>query len=134
MSNESDIIVIDNPLNISQKDILGGLLEVIIPPSEDGRLPSAAELDLIAHIEEQEPEFIPVLVEALDGFVHPAAALHQGNLRVPLKEDFQKLKTVLEQMCQTPTTPNAISQPTLSAPQESSKETPADPPIQMNLF
>jgi len=65
---------------------------------------------------------------------HPAAALHQGNLRVPLKEDFQKLKTVLEQMSQTPTLPNTISQPTLSTPQEPPKETPADPPIQMNLF
>lgn len=66
--------------------------------------------------------------------LHPAAALHQGNLRVPLKEDFQKLKAVLEQMSNAPTLPNATSQPTLSAPQESPKDTPADPPIQMNLF
>jgi len=66
--------------------------------------------------------------------LHPAAALHQGNLRVPLKEDFQKLKAVLEQMNHAPTLPNATSPPTLSAPQESPKNTPADPPIQMNLF
>lgn len=66
--------------------------------------------------------------------LHPAAALHQGNLRVPLKEDFQKLKAVLEQMSNAPTLPNATSQPTLSAPQESPKDTPADPPIQMSLF
>jgi len=66
--------------------------------------------------------------------LHPAAALHQGNLRVPLKEDFQKLKAVLEQMSNAPTLPNATSQPTLSAHQESPKDTPADPPIQMNLF
>ena len=66
--------------------------------------------------------------------LHPAAALHQGNLRVPLKEDFQKLKAVLEQMSNAPTLPNATSQPTLSAPQASPKDTPADPPIQMNLF
>ena len=65
---------------------------------------------------------------------HPAAALHQGNLRVPLKEDFQKLKAVLEQMSQTPTLPNASSPPTLSISKESSKETPADPPTQMSLF
>ena len=66
--------------------------------------------------------------------LHPAAALHQGNLRVPLKEDFQKLKAVLEQMSNAPPLPNATSQPTLSAPQASPKDTPADPPIQMNLF
>jgi DNA polymerase len=65
---------------------------------------------------------------------HPAAALHQGNLRIPLKEDFQKLKAVLEQMSQTPTLPDTTSPPSRSTPQQSPKETPADPPIQMNLF
>jgi DNA polymerase len=62
--------------------------------------------------------------------LHPAAALHQGNLRVPLKEDFQKLKTVLEQMSKTSTS----SPSTLSTSKAPSKETPADPPTQMNLF
>lgn len=66
--------------------------------------------------------------------LHPAAALHQGNLRVPLKEDFQKLKTVLEEMSKTPTLPNASSPPTLSTSKAPSKETPAAPPTQMNLF
>ena len=32
--------------------------------------------------------------------LHPAAALHQGNLLTPLKEDFQKLKKVLDEMNQ----------------------------------
>ncbi len=66
--------------------------------------------------------------------LHPAAALHQGNLRTPLKEDFQKLKNVLEQMEQTPTLPNASAPPTLSQSQPSTNETPAEPPIQMSLF
>jgi len=66
--------------------------------------------------------------------LHPAAALHQGNLRVPLKEDFQKLKTVLEQMSKTPFLPNASSPPNLSTSKAPSKEIPADPPTQMNLF
>ncbi len=65
---------------------------------------------------------------------HPAAALHQGNLRVPLKEDFQKLKNVLEEMNRTPTLPNASSTPTLASSKESPNETPADPPTQMSLF
>ena len=67
--------------------------------------------------------------------LHPAAALHQGNLRVPLKEDFQKLKTVLEEMSTPPTLPNASSPPNLSKSKKApSKETPAAPPTQMNLF
>ena len=67
--------------------------------------------------------------------LHPAAALHQGNLRVPLKEDFQKLKTVLEQMSKTPNIPNTSSPPTLAKSKNApSKETPAEPPTQMNLF
>ena len=66
--------------------------------------------------------------------LHPAAALHQGNLRTPLKEDFQKLKNVLDQMEQTPTLPNASAPPTLSQSQPSTKETPAEPPTQMSLF
>ncbi|MCA9421967.1 MAG: uracil-DNA glycosylase, partial [Nitrospira sp.] len=67
--------------------------------------------------------------------LHPAAALHQGNLRIPLKEDFQKLKTVLEEMSKTPTLPQTASPPTLPTPQASSKEeNPAEPPTQMSLF
>ena len=65
---------------------------------------------------------------------HPAAALHQGNLRIPLKEDFQKLKSVLEKMSQPPTLPNASAPPTLSTAKESSQETTAEPPTQMSLF
>ena len=36
--------------------------------------------------------------------LHPAAALHQGNLNEPLREDFRKLKTFLDRQ-PTPTTP-----------------------------
>ncbi len=66
--------------------------------------------------------------------LHPAAALHQSTLLVPLKEDFQKLKTVLTEMSNTPTLPHAPSPPTLSPAKSSTKDTPADPPIQMSLF
>lgn len=66
--------------------------------------------------------------------LHPAAALHQGNLRVPLKEDFQKLKAVLEEMGDTPSLPNSSSPPILSTPKTSTKDTPAEPPTQMSLF
>jgi DNA polymerase len=66
--------------------------------------------------------------------LHPAAALHQGNLQVPLKEDFQKLKNVLEEMSSTPTLPKASSPPPLPKSTPSTPKTPANPPTQMSLF
>ncbi len=66
--------------------------------------------------------------------LHPAAALHQNNLLVPLKDDFQKLKAVLEEMSKTPTLLKTSSPPTLSASKAPQKETPAGPPTQMSLF
>ncbi len=64
--------------------------------------------------------------------LHPAAALHQGNLRVPLKEDFEKLKTVLDKM----KNPEDTSSPTGSNPiiQENSQDEVPNQPTQMNLF
>jgi len=67
--------------------------------------------------------------------LHPAAALHQGNLQVPLKEDFQKLKTVLEEMSSTPTLSKASSSPpTLPKSKPSTPKTSANSPTQMSLF
>jgi DNA polymerase len=66
--------------------------------------------------------------------LHPAAALHQGNLRGPLMEDFQKLKSVLDEMNQTPTLSNETSPPSPSTSQLPDKDTPAAPPVQMTLF
>ncbi|WP_447968727.1 uracil-DNA glycosylase [Nitrospira sp. M1] len=64
--------------------------------------------------------------------LHPAAALHQGNLRIPLKEDFQKLKQVLDKMKSAPAHSNAsdIEQSTTS---DSQVETDTQP-RQMDLF
>jgi DNA polymerase len=66
----------------------------------------------------------------LDKFVvfpllHPAAALHQGNLIEPLREDFKKLKAYLDRM-------NA---PTESASASTTSAAPPPPqPLQMDLF
>lgn len=58
--------------------------------------------------------------------LHPAAALHQGNLRMPLEEDFQKLRTYLDQLDSPPSKANEttrIENPPAHSPQ-----------IQMDLF
>ncbi|MFM7841449.1 MAG: uracil-DNA glycosylase, partial [Nitrospira sp.] len=64
----------------------------------------------------------------LDRFVvfpllHPAAALHQGNLLGTLKEDFNKLKAYLDRQ-QAPTPVPPSSPPSAILP----------PPSQMDLF
>jgi uracil-DNA glycosylase family 4 len=67
--------------------------------------------------------------------LHPAAALHQGNLREPLMEDFQKLKSILDDMKRPPTPSPKTSPPLLStSPQPEKQGTPAEPPTQMTLF
>ena len=62
--------------------------------------------------------------------LHPAAALHQGNLRTPLEEDFQKLKAVLDTM--TSEQPQ-VSSSTIAPPADTEPE-PVHAPVQMNLF
>ena len=62
---------------------------------------------------------------------HPAAALHQGNLKALLVEDFQKLKDVLETMKQTPSDSPLPESPSRTQDQP---EPEAIQPIQMNLF
>ncbi|MCZ6799495.1 MAG: uracil-DNA glycosylase [Nitrospirae bacterium] len=73
------------------------------------------------------PEFI------LFPLLHPAAALHQGNLLVPLREDFQKLKGVLESMNSTNQSPG---QDEIVTTAETTQEPPQSPPspTQMDLF
>ncbi len=58
---------------------LHALLDTILPASEDGRMPSAAELDFEAYLESQAADFQPALAEILarfeDGFAEqPLAA------------------------------------------------------------
>ncbi|MGH7230159.1 MAG: uracil-DNA glycosylase [Nitrospiraceae bacterium] len=57
--------------------------------------------------------------------LHPAAALHQGNLREPLEEDFKKLKAYLDQL----NTPPSAG---LAAPAE--HHAPQNQSTQMDLF
>lgn len=66
--------------------------------------------------------------------LHPAAALHQGNLRGPLLEDFQKLKSVLDGMNQSAAPPTEASSPLPSTSSQPENATQSEPPMQMTLF
>ena len=62
---------------------------------------------------------------------HPAAALHQGNLKALLVEDFQKLNTVLDTM-KRKSSPSSMSEPPV--PHQEPQEPETTQPTQMNLF
>jgi DNA polymerase len=49
--------------------------------------------------------------------LHPAAALHQGNLLEPLREDFRKLKAFLDELDKGPV-PAAVQATTVQQPQQ----------------
>lgn len=49
-----------------QRAVLQVTLNLIIPPSNDGRLPGAAEYDIFAYINEFAPSTLPALVVELD--------------------------------------------------------------------
>ena len=63
--------------------------------------------------------------------LHPAAALHQGSMLQPLREDFQKLREFLDRHSQNGATQQQAAP---SAPHTSQSEPPASAAQQMDLF
>jgi uracil-DNA glycosylase len=66
--------------------------------------------------------------------LHPAAALHQGNLRGPLMEDFKKLKAVLDNMIQEAAVPAPAPSPPTTPSRNDPQASPPSAPTQMSLF
>jgi hypothetical protein len=62
----SNVITTDSPLDSQQQDKLSTLLDAIIPANEEKSLPSAKDLDLVAYLNEQAADFIPLLIQGLD--------------------------------------------------------------------
>jgi len=68
MSDQPEnVIATDHPLTDLQQAGLTALLDTLLPASEDGVMPSAAEVDLIAHLRAQAEAFIPALHGLLNG-------------------------------------------------------------------
>jgi hypothetical protein len=55
-------------LDEAQRHVLSALLDTILPASEDGRMPSAAELDFAAYLSGQASGFLATLPGILDRF------------------------------------------------------------------
>ncbi|HJP51457.1 MAG TPA: hypothetical protein QF611_10530, partial [Pseudomonadales bacterium] len=86
MSNEENMITTDNPLNKVQQKKLASLLDVIIPPSNDGRLPSAAEVDLITYLQTHAADFMPALVQTVEDLDDQFTTLERSE-RYPIVEE-----------------------------------------------
>ena len=63
-----DIISTDHPLPRDQRRILAALLDTLVPASDDGAMPSAAEVDFDGYLRDQAPDFVPHLVGMLQHF------------------------------------------------------------------
>lgn len=74
-----DIISSDHPLTQAQRETLAALLDTIIPASDDGSMPSAAEFDLVAYLSDSAPDFLPVLDQVLEAFEDSFATLDSSH-------------------------------------------------------
>ena len=73
-----EIIGSDGALTAAQRETLVAVLDMIIPASEDGRFPSAADLDVLDHIRESQNQLLPALREDL-GRLDRLAAERAGS-------------------------------------------------------
>jgi hypothetical protein len=60
-----DIISTDHPLTRAQQVLLTALLDTLVPASDDGAMPSAADVGFDAYLLAQAEDFVPLLISAL---------------------------------------------------------------------
>ena len=63
-----DIISTDHPLTRAQQILLVALLDTLVPASDDGAMPSAADVGFDAYLLAQAEDFIPLVISALQHF------------------------------------------------------------------
>ncbi|MEJ2130716.1 MAG: gluconate 2-dehydrogenase subunit 3 family protein [Gammaproteobacteria bacterium] len=66
MTDRGGIIGSDSPLPEAQRATLDAVLNLIIPPSDDGRMPGAVDVDVLKHIRDAASGIIPILREELE--------------------------------------------------------------------
>lgn len=63
---DDELIGTDNPLTDAQRRTLDIVLDLIVPASDDGRFTSAADIDVLGYVRENESRYLPTLREELD--------------------------------------------------------------------
>lgn len=89
--DNDDIIVSDHPLSEQQMSTLASVLDMIIPASDDGRMPSAAEVDVLAYIGENRADQIPLIVEGLTILDGLSDTRHRKGFAALAESDRQEL-------------------------------------------
>jgi|APSaa5957512535_1039671.scaffolds.fasta_scaffold166950_1 hypothetical protein len=89
-----NIISTDNPLTALQQQTLSAVVDVIIPGSEDGRMPSAQELDIAAYLNDKAADLLTALAGALDGFDEGFATM-DFSTRLEIVRSFSESQTEL---------------------------------------
>lgn len=64
----AELISSDRPNGGEALATLAALLDALLPASDDGRLPSASELDFVAHLERFDPDYLSQLAVVLRAF------------------------------------------------------------------
>lgn len=64
----ADLISTDRTLDAALQAVLDALLDTLVPASNDGRMPSAAELGFLPHLEQRDATYIPQLEAVLARF------------------------------------------------------------------
>jgi len=74
-----------------QEQVIAALIDAVVPPSDDGRLPGAGELDLVPHVERsvrQSPMLRPVLDYGLSAIAELAGKRSPAGLKALSRADW----------------------------------------------
>ncbi|MEE2783905.1 MAG: hypothetical protein VYE04_11125 [Pseudomonadota bacterium] len=66
----SDLISTDQPFTLDEQEILDGLLDTLMPASDDGRMPSASDVGFVQYLTQQDEPFIPEVKSVLAALGH----------------------------------------------------------------
>ena len=75
--------------DLSSSRSLAALLDTLVPASDDGRMPSAADMDFLGHLERLDPGYLPQLAGVLRAFYDAFARLELAA-RVQVVSRFAK--------------------------------------------
>jgi len=95
-----DLISSDHPFTSAQRALLAALLDTLVPASDDGAMPSAAEVGFDAYLRTQAADFAPHLVAVLQHF-EPAFADLSLAARCERVRDFGAAQPALFQLLLT---------------------------------
>ena len=84
------VIATDHPLTAEQQRTLTAVLNTLLPPSEDGNMPGAGELDFVGYLQAQAESFVPALKSVTDAFA-------ADFVELPLAERVSVVQTFSDQ-------------------------------------